>query len=292
MIVGNDISHYNGQVDFSVYKNNSNFLIAKASDGAYDIDSMYGYNRQQARLAGLPFGSYHFAEGADVNAEAQRFCSVIDGDPIREGEILCLDYEIALKDPVSWCKIWLDVVSGHFGGIKPFIYLNQALVKAYDWSPIIDAGYPLWLASYTGSPLDNSGDKGKWPAMVFQQWTSTQHVPGIGDGKTANVDGDVFLGDTNMFKNWGYKKPQPIPTTPPVVAPPTPPNQPETPPVTPPTTQPSTPPVTPQPTPSAPSDSDKIIAAIRSVIYAKWTWLGANGWRNRLASLWSLLPTK
>lgn len=268
-IVGNDISHYQGQVDYSTYKNNTNFLIAKATDGASYIDTMYGYNRQQARANNLPFGSYHFAEGGDVNDEAKKFCDVIDGDAIREGEVLCLDYELALKDPVSWCKIWLDVVSGHFSGIKPFIYLNQALVKAYDWSPIVNAGYPLWLASYTNTPTDNSGNKGKWPKMLLQQWTSSQHVPGIGDGKTANVDGDVFLGSVVDFKAFGFKKaivvlpstPEPTPTPTPVPTP------------------------TPTPTPTlVPSASEAKLQLIHDILWGKgffWT---------KLSKIKALLP--
>lgn len=254
MLVGNDISHWQGQIDWETYKKNTHFVIAKATDGASMIDSWYGFNRQQVRLAGLPFGSYHFVEGQDVNTEAERFCSVIDGDPIREGEILCLDYEIALKDPVSWCKTWLDVVSGHFGGMKPYIYLNQSVVKDFDWTPIINAGYPLWLASYQA---DGSGNTGKWPFMALQQTSSTQQVPGI----SGNVDRDVFFGDVSQFKAYGYKKP--------VVTPPPTPEPPQ------PSSEPIPMPPVPEPTPVDPCAGLKTqLKAIYDTLYGSgWWWV-------------------
>jgi GH25 family lysozyme M1 (1,4-beta-N-acetylmuramidase) len=214
MIVGNDISGHQGQIDYGVYKNNTNFLIAKSSEGVGFIDPWYGYNRSQARLAGIPFGSYHFCRpdlGNSPEAEAKFFCDLIDGDPIREGETLYLDYECAnqKQSDVDWCKKWLDYVSNHFKGLKPMIYLNQSQVKAFNWKSVIDAGYALWLASYQAQGV---GDTGQWPSMAMQQWTSSQKVPGI----TGNLDGDYFFGTTTQFKAYGYKKPVIVPPTPPV----------------------------------------------------------------------------
>lgn len=210
MIIGNDVSVFQDQIDFGVYKNNSNFLIAKATEGTSYIDGWYGYNRTQARLAGLPFGSYHFARpdlGNSAEAEAKHFCNVIDGDPIKEGETLFLDFEVTYTDCVNWCKIWLDYVSNHFG-VKPLIYLNQSQIKQFDWLPIVQGGYGLWLASYQA---DGVGDTGPWKLMAFQQTSSTQQVPGI----SGNVDRDVFFGDATQFKAYGYKKPVPTPPVPP-----------------------------------------------------------------------------
>ena len=211
MIVGQDISEFQGQIDFGVYKNNTNFVICKASEGNGYIDHWFGYNRTQARLMGIPLGYYHFARpdlGNTPQAEADFFCSLIDGDPIKEGEVIALDFEVTYTDCVNWCKAWLDAVSAHFGGMKPLIYLNQSQTQGFDWSPVVNAGYGLWLASYNSQ---GQGQTGKWTSMAMQQWTSSQKVPGI----TGNCDGDWFFGDINQFKAYGYKKPvPPTPTQP------------------------------------------------------------------------------
>lgn len=209
MIVGNDISEFQGQVDWVTYKNNSNFVFMKASEGVGYIDKWFGNNRSKARQEGLPRGFYHFARpdlGNNAFDEARFFCNLIDGDPILEGEVLALDFEVAYNDPVNWCKAWLDDVSAHFKGIKPMIYLNQSLASNYDWSPVINEGYALWIAAYTGSPTNNNFNIGKWPSAALQQWSDNQQVPGI----SGNVDGDVFFGDVDQFKAYGYKKPEPV----------------------------------------------------------------------------------
>jgi GH25 family lysozyme M1 (1,4-beta-N-acetylmuramidase) len=289
MTVGNDISGAQGQIDFGVYKNNTNFVIAKASEGVGFIDSWYGYNRSQSRTLGVPFGSYHFARpdlGNSAEAEAKYFCSLIDGDPIREGEILCLDFEVTYSDCVNWCKQWLDTVSGHFNGIKPYIYLNQAVASGFDWSPVANAGYPLWLASYQA---DGVGNKGKWSTITMQQWTSSQQVPGI----SGNADGDHFFGDTNAFKGFGYKKPvvvppapTPAPTTQPspvtttptqpvqTSATPTQPTQTSTTTVTPTTTTSTvTPPVMPPVTAPVLSPDKNLLNQIHDVLWGRgWWW--------------------
>lgn len=249
MIVGNDISNYQGEVDWGTYKDNTNFVIIKASEGIRYIDTWLGNNRQKARDLNLPRGYYHFARpdyGNSAIDEARYFVDLMDGQPLQEGEVLALDYEVHYADPVTWCKTWLDFVSQRYGGMKPLLYLNQSLATSYDWSPVVDAGYGLWLASYTFDPNINTGETGKWPFMALQQWSDKQLVPGI-EGDT---DGDVFFGTAEQFKAYGYHNPaltanpQPVsnPSTP-IESVPTPINTPVTP-VPQPVTSPSLPPVT------------------------------------------------
>lgn len=241
MIVGNDISNAQGQISWGVYKDNTNFVVMKASEGSSYIDTYFGYNRQQARQYNIPRGFYHFARpelGNTPQQEAEFFCNLIDGDPIHEGEILVLDFEVNYPNPVGWCKEWLDYVSNHFKGVKPLIYLNQNLATSFDWTPVVDAGYGLWIAAYTYDPNNNTARIGNWQFAAMQQWTDTQQVPGI----QGAVDGDVFFGDSVAFGKYGYHEPQaevvpqqteaPVsqptqPTETPVIVTPTPTEQPE-----------------------------------------------------------------
>lgn len=210
-IVGNDVSDNNGQLNFDVYASNSNFIVAKCSEGTGYIDKEYGFNREQARLKGLLFGSYHFARpdlGNSAQAEAEYFANLIKGDPIRQGEIVVLDYEADWAgDVVGWCKAWLDAVT-ELLGVKPLIYLSESLVNQYDWQPVVDAGYGLWIAKYLYNPTpDAEFNTGKWEFAAMYQWTDKQTVPGA----NGVLDGDVFFGTTDQFKLYGY---QPAPVQP------------------------------------------------------------------------------
>jgi hypothetical protein len=114
---------------------------------------------------------------------------------------------------VGWCKRWLDFVSQNLG-VKPLIYLNQSTAEGYDWQPVIDSGYGLWIAAYTYDPTNNNFKTGKWPFAAMQQWTDKQIVPGA----NGELDGDVFFGDSKAFGAYGYHKPVEV-VTPPVEIP-------------------------------------------------------------------------
>lgn len=217
-IVGNDISSFQGSIDWATYKQNTNFVIIKMSEGTGFIDPEAGNNRQQARNYDLPRGFYHFAHpdlGNTPEDEAKYFCDLIDGDPIQVGEVLALDFEVNYNDPVTWCKTWLDTVSAHYNGLKPLIYLNQSIVQSYDWSPVVNAGYGLWIAAYTNDPTNNVFQTGKWSYAAIQQWSDNQTVPGI----PTVADGDVFFGTSAQFLAYGYRAVIPQPTPQPVSTP-------------------------------------------------------------------------
>lgn len=203
MILGNDISNYQ-TVDWSVYKNNTNFVIIKATEGVGFTDAKFSSHRTGARTNNVPLGYYHFARpdlGNSAVSEANWFCSVLDGGGgLQQGEVLALDFEVSYADRVNWCKSFLDTVSNHYGGIKPMIYINQSTVSGSNWSTVVNAGYKLWLACYTGNPNNNACTVGQWGSMIMQQWTSSQSVPGIGGG----VDGNAFFGTINDYKAMGF----------------------------------------------------------------------------------------
>lgn len=266
-IVGNDISNYQGEIDYGTYQKNTNFVIMKATEGLAYIDTWFGNNRSQARKYNIPLGYYHFArpdQGNRAIEEADFFLKMLSGDPIREGEVIVLDYEVGYSDPVGWCKAWLDHVSAQLNGIKPLLYLNQSLIRTYDWSPVANADYGLYVADYTYNPINNDFFTGAWQSAAMQQWTDKQVVPGIQGG----VDGDVFFGTVEQFKSYGYKAPAPVVTppvvpTPPPVIPPVPPVVPVEPPVV------IKPPVTPHTDPRYAKEAQ--IAVILASHLSWWT---------------------
>ena len=215
-IVGNDVSTFQGDIDWDTYRKNANFALIKATEGTGFTDPKFSRNQSEARRVGIPLGYYHFAR-PDLNsadAEATWFVQAIQiSGALRQGELLCLDYEQDWSgDKVTWCKTFLDTVASKLNGYKCLIYLNQSLAKSNDWSPVVNAGYGLWIAAYTGDPSNNNFNIGKWSFAAMQQWTDAQNVPGI----QGAVDGDVFFGDAPTFQKYGYQPPAPPPVTPPV----------------------------------------------------------------------------
>lgn len=209
MLVGIDISEYQGAVDWKTLKNNVNFVIMQSSYGNGYIDKWFGNNRQQARNLGLLRGFYHYAypQYNTPEAEAEWFCKVLNGDPLQEGEVLFLDMEESYTgNKVDWSKRFLDYVFATTG-VKPLFYSYQDYMNNNNWQPLVDAGYGLWLASYTYDPTKNTGNTQQWPFMAFQQWTDVKQVPGI----SGNVDGDAFFGDATTFKKYGFQPVQPAP---------------------------------------------------------------------------------
>lgn len=289
MMLGNDVSVFQGAIDYDTYKKNANFVIVKASEGVGFTDKQFARSQSEARRVGLPIGYYHFARpdlGNDPAVEADWFLKVV-GAPV-EGEMLCLDFEVSCADPVGWCKKFLDRIAFMRDGYRPLIYMDQSRTSGFNWKPVVDSGYGLWLASYTYDPNVNTGKIGAWPFMAMQQWTSSQVVPGI----IGNVDGNVLFGDLATFRAYGYKKPVVAPTPPTV--PPAPPEAPipPTPPVsTPPTTPPSggdgsgTVPTVPE-TPPAPQDDLHTAALTQINVMVNhsswWTYLAG---RNKMREI-------
>jgi lysozyme len=206
--LGNDVSKFQGNIDYDVYRNNSQFVICKASEGVGFKDPTLDRNKNEARRVGLLLGYYHFARpdlGNTPQKEAEWFLQAI-GD-FRDGELLALDYEPNWNgDAVGWCKAFLDHLSSKLNGYKPLIYMDQSRVSKYDWKPLVDASYGLWIAAYTYDPNNNNFKKGAWKFAAMQQWTNAQQVPGV----STVTDGNVFFGDLSTLKRYCYKSPAPV----------------------------------------------------------------------------------
>ena len=216
MILGQDISKWQGDIDWDTYKSNTNFVFIKASEGNGYTDTKFLRNQSEARRCEIPVGYYHFARPDLNNApevEAEWFVKVCG--KLETGEFLCLDYEATWNGAViDWCLKFLEYVKGKTG-VNCFVYLNQALIKKYDWASIVAGNYALWVAAYTYDPAKNDFVTGAWATAAMQQWTNKQIVPGI----SGEVDGNVFFGTVKTLAKYGYVPPTvpEVPSTPPTV---------------------------------------------------------------------------
>jgi lysozyme len=201
MIKGIDISTYQGpKVNFHDLKDNLDFVIIRSTYGNGYKDSDFEINRDGARAVGLCIGFYHFAypQYNTPEAEATWFTKTVSCLP---GEIIILDFEEPYANPVDWCKRFLDKCTSNMG-FKPLLYINLSTAKSFDWTPIIKAGYGLWLAHY-----DNNNtiyEITQWPFIAFKQYWDKGNVAGI-----TPVDLDIFNGSVDQFKKYGNPVPQP-----------------------------------------------------------------------------------
>jgi lysozyme len=206
MIHGVDISKFQGNVDFHALKDNADFVIIRSTYGVGYTDDKFVRNRDTARSVDLGIGFYHYAypQFNSPLAEADWFTMKVSCQP---GELLCLDFEEHYPDPVNWCKTFLDRCVSNMG-FKPLLYINYALVKAYDWTPVINGGYGLWLAYWNYNPDTNIPTDTGWNIVAMRQYSNKGNVAGMNP-----VDLDVFYGDLTAFKKYGNPPPETTTTT-------------------------------------------------------------------------------
>jgi len=210
MIKGIDVSKWQGVLNFADVKNNFDFIIIKATEGNGYVDTKFKANQAGLRATDICLGYYHFARpdlGNTAIAEADWFLKTLG--EIKDGEVLCLDYEPTWGgDAVTWCYEFLNRVFA-ITKCRPLIYLNQSLVKSKNWTKIINENFGLWLAVYDYD-AEKTPPATPWPMVAIKQYSNKLPFGSL------EVDGNVFYGDTKAFKNYGYKstttpEPTPIP---------------------------------------------------------------------------------
>lgn len=200
-VIGIDISHYQGSVNFdelcfhldptrrmysSPQKNTKprkvDFLIAKATEGTRMQDSYYNQNKQGCRDNDILFGAYHFySPQASATLQANNFISysklqksdfapVLDIEPVNG--------RLPMKDSVDK---WLYIV-GRYYGVKPIIYTNEKTFTGYFLKDKRFQSYPYWIARYGG----------KEPSRHHAMWQCAES--GRAGGVTGPVDIDIFRG--------------------------------------------------------------------------------------------------
>ena len=204
---GIDISKWQNGIQLDKIK--FDFCIAKATEGLTYVDPCCDKYVQKTKQLGKPFGFYHFARPYnDPIKEADHFIDNTinyfnDGMPM-------LDWEAENKWDVSWAKRWLDRVTQRTG-VKPYIYMSESVANAYNWSPVVNAGYKLWVARYRDNKADynydmsNAGSKPKvkhWTSYIMWQWTSSGRLTGY----NGNLDLDEFYGTVKTWNTDAEKK--------------------------------------------------------------------------------------
>ena len=194
-VLGIDVSHHNGEVDWSKLSGTGvEFVILKATDGIDWLDPLFVYNfRKLAGQESLIRGAYHYYQYADDPVEqADWFISnvaLVPGDfpPIVDIEKIPPEgHETFHADLYAF----LGRLEEHYQA-EPIVYSGRKIWNAQLAETLGD--YPLWIAEYGVVRPDIPVREHPW---VLWQFTDEYQVP----GSEKNVDASYFNGDINGFR--------------------------------------------------------------------------------------------
>lgn len=204
MLNGIDVSHWQDGINLS--RIDCDFVICKATEGINFIDACFYKHMRDAESSGKCIGFYHFARPEYNSAESEADFFYRHTKNYFGRAIPVLDWESIGKSNVTWAKYWLDRVYA-LTGVRPMIYMSEAVVNAYDWSSVANANYGLWCAKYRDYGVDINFDMasaGKkpnikwWKFVAMWQWTSVGRLDGYG----GNLDCNVFFGSKEAWAKY------------------------------------------------------------------------------------------
>ena len=190
---GIDVSHFQGNIDWSAVKENTAYVYLKATDGITYTDPRFDENASQTTKRNIFSGAYHFYEpDDDATAQAVHFVQTIKQYPLALRPVL--DIEITrgkTEQQLSHgAETFLSYVEKHTG-CKPIIYTyasywDNNLGKAFD-------DYSFWLAGYTKKPE---------PPRKRSQYSLWQYSEkGFIEGIEGAVDRDLYHGNQTGFND-------------------------------------------------------------------------------------------
>ncbi len=203
---GFDNASYQGCYSAQTAKaSGASFSVTKITEGTWYVNPAADCQLAANRSAGLRLGAYAYArpeKGSSPEAEADFFNAQASARGlVHAGVIPFLDWEppAPYNSHTDWAERWLDRVSAYWG-TKPIIYMQASNIKAGDWTAVARADYGLWVAGYPrGYTRERLRDPGAppysvypWPFAAAWQYSSTGHVPGVGNA----VDVNWFYGDS------------------------------------------------------------------------------------------------
>lgn len=142
---GIDISAWQGDENIDLSKVPFDFCIVKATEGTSYKNRYFAAHCDAVLKKKKLLGAYHYANGGDVQKEADYFLSY--AKKYIGKAILVLDWEAKNnpqfgKNDLEWCLKWCSYVYRKTG-IKPLIYIQKSAMNA-----VKKAGYGLWVAQY------------------------------------------------------------------------------------------------------------------------------------------------
>ena len=221
--LGTDVSHYQGNINWTTVKNGGmTFAWAKATESTGYTDPYFVINQNNARAVGIPIGGYHFARPSDnpnitgansADSEAAHYWAVVSNYVNADGlsMIPMLDWEdqyatngagFTTAQMSAWVNQWCNTISNYarakgIPGLKPIVYTGvwystpSAGANNYPGLNTSVTNWPSWIAAYPANPNPQTGGPSSsfpWPTWNFWQYADTNVSGG---------DSDVFNGTSS-----------------------------------------------------------------------------------------------
>lgn len=207
---GIDISAWQGDKNINLSKVPFDFCIVKATEGTSYKNRYFTSHCDAVLKKKKLLGAYHYANGGDVQKEADYFLAY--AKKYIGKAILVLDWEaknnplFGVKD-LQWCLKWCSYVQKKTG-IKPIIYVQKSAMDA-----VKKAGYGLWVAQYpdyneTGYQ-EHPWNEGAYNCLI-RQYTSVGKLSGYAGSLDLNK---AYISTASWNKLAGKSKTKPTSTT-------------------------------------------------------------------------------
>ncbi len=222
-VIGPDVSFYQDDpetpqgIDFIKMRASAGYVIIRAGQNSW-VDSDFKVNWREAKLAGLPRGSYWFYDSrTEPKKQAELWVQQFGGD---FGELpLFADFEESYMGPYRGWRNWYTflerlktlVGTKEIAIYTAYYYWRDNAPNATTQAPSLNyfLQYPLWIANYgaTDPLVPLPWKKGEW---LFWQYTET------GDGalfgvESKGIDLNYFNGDLAAFRTRFNLSETPIP---------------------------------------------------------------------------------
>ena len=182
---GIDISHHQGEIDFSKLKNHIDFAMVRTSYGAFYEDRKYKINIKELERFNVPYGLYHFSYAKDIEGakkEALNFINLIKNYNPTYPVVIDIEYSDrtanvsnnTLNDiAYTFCTIVENA------GYYVMIYANLDYFNNKLNDKRLDR-YDKWLAEWKNKPTYNK-------AFGIWQYSSKGKMPGINGNVDLNI---------------------------------------------------------------------------------------------------------
>lgn len=175
---GIDISAWQGDKNIDLSKVPFDFCIVKATEGTSYKNRYFTSHCDKVLNKKRLLGAYHYANGGDVQKEADYFLAYVK--KYIGKAIIVLDWEAKNnpqfgKNDLEWCLKWCNYIYQKTG-IKPLIYIQKSAMSA-----VKKAGYGLWVAQYPDY-VETGYQKHPWNEGAYncllRQYTSVGKLAG------------------------------------------------------------------------------------------------------------------
>lgn len=196
---GIDVSRYQGRINWKEVSSlkagglKLEFVFIKATEGLKDVDPEFQRNWEEAKVAGMVRGAYHFFIATKSGKkQAAHFISQVRLAPGDLPPVLDVEetYGVSRQTLLRHVKEWLQAVEAHYG-VRPVVYTGAKFYENYFSGHLEE--YPLWVAHYLQP----------YAPRVKRKWHFWQHCEsGRVKGIRHKVDFNVFNGDTLAFRRF------------------------------------------------------------------------------------------